>query len=456
MESIPEKTDILVVDDDEGLLASVRATLMSAGMPEPGLLSVSGRVMGVLRTKDVRLVLLDLIMPEKNGMEVLQVMKETFPSVECIVITAVDDVSSAVRAMRFGAFDYLVKPVQAEKLLIAVSNALERYHLRQGVSLMGEEHAFSELRHPEAFRDMVAVDPAMAPVFRQAELVATTDYNLLITGETGTGKEMLARIIHSLSLRSKGPFVAVNMASMSNSLFEDALFGHTKGAFTGATRSSRGFFEAAQGGTIFLDEITELEPYLQGKLLRLIEEKELYLIGSTEVRPVNLRIIAASNRNISREIKEGRFRDDLFYRLGTFHILIPPLRKRKNDVLPLAAHFLKIHALKNEKVISSLSPEACERLRAYAFPGNVRELENIIAGAVVLEREKVLSVSSLKGGPFPDERPPRGAMPLSSLHEAEKAYIMKVLEATGGNRTQAARILGIGLRTLQRKLKGEA
>lgn len=453
MEFIPEKSNILVVDDDEGLLASVRATFLSAGMPEPGLLSLSGRVMEVLRTHDIRLVLLDLIMPDKGGMEVLQEMKTSFPSVECIVVTAFDDVSAAVRAMRFGAYDYLVKPLQREKLLISVNNALERYHLRQGVSLIGGEHTFSELRHPEAFGDMVAVDASMAGIFHQAELVAATDYNLIITGETGTGKEMLARIIHSLSPRSKGSFVAVNMASMSKPLFEDALFGHTKGAFTGATRSRRGFFEAAQGGTIFLDEITELEPDLQGKLLRLIEEKELYRLGSSEVRAVDLRIIAASNRDISREIQEGRFRDDLFYRLGTFHILIPPLRKRKNDVLPLAAHFLKIHAAKNSKNIKGISPEACERLRAHAFPGNVRELGNIIAGAVVLEQAKVLTISSLKEITTPEERPVMEAMPLASLHEVEKVHIAKVLGATGGNRTRAARILGIGLRTLQRKLK---
>jgi DNA-binding NtrC family response regulator len=453
MESIPEKSNILVVDDDVGLLASVRATLLSAGMPEPGLLSEGGRVVEVLKTHDIRLVLLDLIMPDKGGMEVLREVKKSFPSVECIVITAIDDVSAAVKAMRYGAYDYLVKPLQSERLLIAVNNALERYHLRQGVSLLGEEQTFSALRHAEAFRDMVAVDASMAAVFHQAELVAATDYNVLITGETGTGKEMLARIIHSVSSRAKGPFVAVNMATMSETLFEDALFGHMRGAFTGATKSRRGFFEAARGGTIFLDEITELEPDLQAKLLRLIEEKELYRLGSAEVRTVDLRIIAATNRDIYGEIREGRFRDDLFYRLGTFRILVPPLRKRISDILPLAIHFLKIHAARNGKEISGLTPEACERLRPYSFPGNVRELENIIAGAVVLEKEKELTAASLQGITFTEGRPANEAMLLSTLRDAETAHIMNVLEATGGNRTRAARILGIGLRTLQRKLQ---
>ncbi|RLB80478.1 MAG: hypothetical protein DRH17_11830 [Deltaproteobacteria bacterium] len=307
--------------------------------------------------------------------------------------------------------------------------------------------------HPEAFEGMVAADEAMALVFHQAEAAAPTDYNVLLTGESGTGKEMLARIIHTLSNRLDSPFLAVNMAASSKALFEDDFFGHTKGAYTGALTEKKGFFEVAQGGILFLDEITELEPALQGKLLRVIQEKELYRLGSTQVRNVNVRIIAATNRDIEKAVRKGLFRGDLFYRLNMFHIHIPPLRERKKDILPLAHHFLRKHAKKNQKEIDSLAPDLAERLLEYPFPGNVRELENIIASAVLWQKGRVLSLSSAHGlQSF--SRPGRSQTDeLLTLAEVEERHIRRILEITDGNRTRAAKILGIGLRTLQRKLK---
>lgn len=454
MDLIPDNRSlILVVDDDEGLLKSMRATLLSAGMPEPALVSDSRMVMDLVRRHHFHLALLDLIMPHLSGMELLKQIKKEHPSVECIVITAVDEVSSAVQAIRYGAYDYLVKPLQAEKLLIAINNALERYHLRQGISVLIERQGFAELKNPGAFKAMVAEDESMAAVFHLAETGAATDYNLLITGETGTGKELLARILHNLSRRSSATFVPVNMNTLSKTLFEDELFGHAKGSFTGAIGERKGFFEAAQGGTIFLDEIADLDLPMQGKLLRLIEERELYRLGSTVVRNVDVRVMAATNRDIRKETREGRFREDLFYRLCTFHVNIPPLRERKKDILPLAKHFLNVHAKKNRKKIHSIAPDLCDALMAYPFPGNVRELENVIASAVVLEKGSVLNLSSANNlAHFSGPSSNRAECPVT-LAELEKRHIHKVLEATGGNRIRAAKVLGIGVRTLQRKLK---
>ncbi len=454
MESIPDNhTPILVVDDDVGLLSSIKATLVSSGIPEPALVSDGRRVMDLVREHRFMLVFLDLVMPHINGMEVLQQIKKEFPEIECVIVTATDDVSSAVQAMQYGAYDYLVKPLNSEKLIIVINRALERYNLRQGLALFEKKQSFSDLKNPQAFTDMIAEDESMALVFHQAESVAPTDYSVVISGESGTGKEMLARIIHELSNRSNGPFFAVNMGAFSRTLFEDEFFGHTKGAYTGAVSEKKGFFEAARGGTLFLDEITELEPSLQGKLLRVLQESELYRLGSTRLENVDVRIVAATNRDINGEIEDGRFRADLFYRLNMCHIKVPPLSERKKDILPLARHFLKIHALKNEKEIDSLSQDLAGRLLEYPFPGNVRELENIMAAAILLEKGKALTLSSVSTL-LANSEPGQGCnQELITLSELEKLHIQKVLEAMNGNRTRAAKTLGIGLRTLQRKIK---
>ena len=457
MESIPNnQTPILIVDDDVGLLASIKATLVSSGMPEPALVSDGRRVLDLVRERRFKLVFLDLIMPHIGGMQLLQQIKEEFPDIEAVIVTAIDDVSSAVEAMKFGAYDYLVKPLNSEKLVIVVNRALERHNLRHGLALFEREQSFSDLKHPEAFSDMIAVDEAMARVFHQAESVAPTDYSVVISGESGTGKEMLARIIHRLSNRSNGPFLAVNMGAFSRTLFEDEFFGHTKGAYTGAHSEKRGFFETAQDGTLFLDEITELETSLQGKLLRVIQESELYRLGSTKLKNVDVRIIAATNRDIAGEIREGAFRADLFYRLNMCHIMVPPLRERRKDILPLAKYFLKRHAAKNNKHIKTLGSELKEHLLKYPFPGNVRELENTIASAVLLETGTILTLTSARNLSTASEFSNAEDNALAPLSEVEKRHIRKVMEATNGNRTRAAGILGIGLRTLQRKLKAFA
>jgi DNA-binding NtrC family response regulator len=454
MESIPEKhTPVLVVDDDQGLLLSIKATLVSSGLPEPALVSDSRKVLDHVRKHPFRLILLDLMMPHLNGLEVLEKIKAEFPNTECVIVSASDEVATAVQAMTLGASDYLVKPLNSEKLIALVQRTLGKYNLQDELARFGRKKVFSELRNPQAFSGLVAEDESMALVFHQVEAVAGTDYSVVINGESGTGKEMLARVIHRLSSRSKAPFYAVNMASVSKTIFEDEFFGHAKGAYTDASSERRGFFEAAHGGTLFLDEITELDPSLQAKLLRVIEEREFYRLGSTEIRNVDVRIIAATNRDINEEIIKGRFRADLFYRINMYNIKIPPLRERRDDILPLASHFLDIHARINKKNIQGLSSELAERLLQGSFPGNVRELENMIAAAVLLEKGKTLTLASARNllpytGP---ER--RKTVELLTLDELERRHINRVLEVTGGNRPKAAKILGVNVTTVYRKIE---
>jgi DNA-binding NtrC family response regulator len=454
MKSIPKNSPILVIDDDEGLLLSIKATLLSSGFPEPALLSDSRQAMDLVRRYSFNLILLDQIMPKVTGMEILQQIKQEFPHIECIIVTAVDEVSTAVAAIQFGAYDYLVKPLNSEKLKITVARALERYNLKKDLSLFENTQSFANLKNPDAFKKMKANDESMARVFHQVEVVAPTDYSVIIMGESGTGKEMLSGIIHTLSRRNQAPFMAVNMAAFNRSLFEDDFFGHKKGAFTDAFSDKQGFFEKASGGTMFLDEITELEMSLQGKLLRVIEEKELYRLGSTTRRHVDVRLIAATNRDIDDEIKKGNFRKDLFYRLNMFTIKIPSLKERKEDILCLARHFIDKHARLNGKTIHSISPDLANYLLEYPFPGNVRELENMISSAVLLENGNELqpsSVGNLAPAAMCCAKNDDDAM--LSLEELEKQHISKVLSATGGNRNKAAKILGINTATIYRKIE---
>ncbi|MFH1982351.1 MAG: sigma-54 dependent transcriptional regulator [Pseudomonadota bacterium] len=442
---------ILVIDDDTGLLRSVKTTLVRAGLPEPETLDDSRRVIPRMAEHPFRLAIIDLIMPHIDGIALLQEIKAKYPATECIIVTAIDDTDTAVTAMKYGAYDYLVKPIDREKLTITVNRALERYSLKQELSLVTERRSFEGLTRPDAFAHLVAADPAMARVFHQVEAVAPTDYSVLVTGESGTGKEEIARLIHRLSNRASQPFVAVNVAAISGPIFEGEFFGHEKGAFTGATAARAGFFERADAGTLFLDEIAELDPGLQAKLLRVIQERELYRLGSTAPRRVNVRLICATNQELSRRIETGQFRADLYHRIRAYGILLPPLRERREDILPLANHLLKQRCQETGKDIRAIAPEMAAYLLAHPLPGNIRELDHIIAGAVLLESGTTLSLAAMDAAdPSVSTAVPAA---IERLEAVERRHIQAVLAHTGGNRTQAARILGIGLRTLQRKIK---
>lgn len=457
------RTPVLIVDDDVTHLLSVKALLKDSDIPEPALVSDSREVMPLIREHGFVFVLLDLLMPHLDGLTLLRQIKQAFPDVECVVLTAMDDTASAVRAIKHGAYDYMVKPFHRDKLIILIHRALERYTLKKGMALSDRSGTVPELKHPDAFTGMVMQDSAMARVCLQAELVAQTDYAVIITGESGTGKEMLARAVHRASQRAGAPFVAVNMGAFNASLFESEFFGHSKGAYTGAGEKKQGFLEAARGGTLFLDEITDLDFSRQGVLLRVLQEKEFYRIGSTRKRRVDVRILAATNRDIDQEIQKGRFRADLYHRLNMYRLTLPRLADRKSDIPALARHFIAEFARKNNTPVPRISPDLLQLLMAYDFPGNIRELKNIIASAVLMSQDGELTPAALAdNSPVLAREPVLPAQPLSGLDdgpdlpclgEIEKRYIFKVLEAVNGNRTRAARILGIGLRTLQRKLK---
>lgn len=455
MEHIPDNpTPVLIVDDDTGFLLTIKAILVKAGMPEPALVSDSRRVPELMATYPFRFILIDMVMPEVDGLTLLKQIKNTHPDVECVIVTVLDDISSAVQAIRYGAYDYLLKPISYEKLCIIIERALERYCMRHELALYDKKPAKSDLKQPKAFDDIIALDGAMVRVFHQVEIVAPTDYSVVITGESGTGKELIARTIHRLSSRAGNPFVPVNMGAISGTLFQDDFFGHTTGAYTGAHRERRGFLDAAQGGTLFMDEITDLDLVQQGALLRVLQEKEFYRLGSSRSKSMDVRILAATNRSFEEEIKQKRFRPDLLYRLNMFHIHLPPLRERPADILPLSNHFIKIYASRNRKVTREISPEVIDIFKSYSFPGNVRELINIIASAVLQESGDTLTASSLPSHLVSSSSV--GAITRQNgktLMEVEHDYIRKVLSDTNGNRTHAAKILGIGLRTLQRKLK---
>lgn len=453
MESVAEQSPILVVDDDPGLLLSIKATLLSADLPEPDTISDSRLVMDRVRKNAYKIILLDLLMPHINGMELLEVIKKEFPVTICLIVTATDEVSTAIQAIRLGADDYLVKPVNGEKLVMIIQRALKRYHLRKEVARFAGNQSFSNLANPQAFHEIVAEDELMALVFCQVEAVAPTDYSVILTGESGTGKEVMARMIHKLSSRASEPFVAVNMAAFTQTLFDDEFFGHAKGAYTHAVSDKKGFFEAAHGGTLFLDEITELAPSLQGKLLRVIQEKEFYRLGSTTSKSIDVRILVATNRDILDEVKNERFRADLFYRLSMYTIKIPPLRERKKDILPLARYFIQKYGNNRADPIESFSPELEQRLLEYSFPGNIRELENMMASAVLLEKTRELTLSSVRSLQADQHFVPDRGSGLVTLEDLEKQHILRVLQETGGNRKKAAIILGINTATVYRKIE---
>jgi len=460
MESIPDKhTPVLVIDDDEGLLLSIKATLVSSGLPEPALLSDSRNALALVRKHSFQLILLDLMMPHLNGMEVLKKIKDEFPDPECVIVSASDEVGTAVQAMSLGASDYLVKPLNSEKLIALVNRILEKHTLRYELEQFGRKKLFSELKNPEAFADLVAEDEAMALVFHQVEAVAGTDYSVVINGESGTGKEMLARVIHRLSNRSTAPFYAVNMASFSKTIFEDEFFGHTKGAYTDAGSDRRGFFEVAHGGTLFLDEITELDPSLQAKLLRVLEDREFYPLGSRKTTKVDVRIISATNQNLEQLVKEKRFRQDLYYRLNVMRLELPPLKERKGDVPLLISHILKrLCATRNSRV-EKFSNDAMEVLLNYDYPGNVRELENIIEHALIVCQDKIIERKhlplALQGGvarPLPAARDEK--VPIEKeIESTEKAVILDMLRKYHWNKGQTASALSINRTTLWRKMK---
>jgi DNA-binding NtrC family response regulator len=440
---------ILIVDDEEVSLKSVRRLLHWRGIGDVEICDNGKEAIERIRNGNFDIVLLDLLMPEVDGLQVLESAKPYAPQTEFIILTAVEDIPTTVRAVRMGAYDYLVKPVDNEYLYLSIERAYERKGLRAGLSFAARG---AGLGIPAAFSEIVTQCPQMKSVLSYAHVMARSGNPMLITGESGTGKELVAAGLHRAGLRPEGPFVAVNVSAIPATMFESQFFGHVKGAFTGAEAGHPGYFEQANGGTLFLDEIGELPFGLQAKLLRVLEEKTVVALGSAKPIRVDVRIVSASNMDLDRACQEGRFRLDLLYRLKSVHLHLPPLRERAGDIPLLAHHFLAKAAGRYGKDLRGFSPEALEILGGGTYLGNVRELSQIVENAALLADGPTILPAHL-GIPFLPAAPPSpAAHRLASLKENEQDHVAFVLGRTRGNRREAARILGITVRQLQRKI----
>ena len=441
------KARILVVDDEIGGRSALGKLLDTEGyLVDAAEDGIAALAIAADRPPDV--VVTDLNMPKMNGMGLLAKLREQDPDLPVIVVTSTEEVGAAVRAMRAGAEDYLTKPIDFDALSVCIERALERREV--SVEAENLRRQIRE-RDVQGLKGLMGTSPAMQKVYRVARQVASSRATVLITGESGTGKGELARAVHSLGARAEKPFVTLHCAALAESLLESELFGHEKGSFTGADKRRLGRFEQADGGTLFLDEVGEIPQATQVKLLRVLQERTFERVGGNESITVDVRLIAATNRDLAEDVKEGRFREDLYYRLNVVHIEMPPLRLRGADILVLAEHFLRKFALENHKRIDGFTPEARAKLAAFRWPGNVRALENALERAVVLAEGSLIGEADL-----PFEVTPDGLgglrIPGSTLAEIERYAIVKTLEATDGSTTKAADILDISVRTIQYRL----
>jgi len=442
---------ILLVDDDESLRESLSLVLVAEGYEVTGAADAAAALAKVEAcTYDV--ILCDIRMPGVDGMELLPRLREHLPQAPVVMMSAYGTEELALEAMNRGAADYLAKPFQPGEAIFTLRKAQERERLQRTNQLLQRDvvRAVGE-------RPIVATSDAMIQVLETTERAAAFKSTVLVTGESGTGKEVLSRCIHAQSPRRNEAFVAINCGAIPENLLESELFGHAKGAFTGADRARRGLVQEAHCGTLFLDEIGELPFPLQVKLLRVLQEEEVRPVGETKPRTVDIRLIAATARDLEREVREGRFREDLFYRLDVVRITVPPLRERPKDVPLLLDHFLSRCRTSLGKPIDRITDEALDRLVAYAWPGNVRELENVIERAVILAEGDTIGLSDLPGNvvsPAADEASARGPLNLKQARRtAEIEVIRRALRETGGNRTHAARLLEISHRALLYKIK---
>ena len=437
----------MVIDDEERLRKLLARILQ---LEDFDVLEASTAKDGLRRLEHevVDVVISDVKLPDGNGIDLTKTIKATYPAIEIIVLTAYGTINDGVTAIKNGAFDYITKGDDNEKIIPLVNKAMDKAVLQRRVLELE-----NKLSSKFGFDRIIGTSPAITAAIKLAQRVATTDTTVLILGETGTGKEVFAEAIHQASPRNAKPFVAINCSAFSKELLESELFGHKAGAFTGAVKDKKGLFEEANGGTIFLDEIGELDHDLQAKLLRVLESQQFIKIGDTKTTKVSVRILAATNRNLQDEVAQDHFRSDLFYRLSVFQVTLPALRDRKKDIGLLAKMFVHHFATKVNAHITGFTPDFLEKLEAYDWPGNVRELKNIIERAVILCDSNELDASLL---PYEfDAALPKASGNLSAfdLASVEKLHIQRVLNHTAGNRAEAARLLNIGIATLYRKLK---
>jgi len=442
---------LLVVDDDPVTIDLLHEVLSKEGHEVSTALSGEDAIaQGMDHFFDI--VITDVRMGEKDGMEVLRFFRKNAPDTTVIMITAFGSIETAIEAIREGAYDYISKPFKLDEIKFTIQRALEQRRLVQE-----NKHYRRELLDKYQFKNVIGRTPQMFQVYKTIAKVADTKSTVLLCGERGTGKELIARSIHYNSQRNNRTFIPVDCASLVETLIESELFGHVRGAFTGASTAKKGLFEEAEGGTLFLDEVGNLNLSMQSKLLRFLQEHEIKRVGGTESIKVDVRIIAATNQPLEPLIKSGKFREDLFDRLNVVTITLPPLRERKEDIPFLANHFLQKFSEENHKNISHLSPEALEILNRYSWPGNVRELEHTVERAVIFSIHPMILPEDLPRKLFEEIKAPEILIPEKplSLRELEKRYALKVLQETGGNKKKASEILGIDRVTLYRILEKE-
>jgi two-component system response regulator HydG len=446
-----QKPSVLVVDDESGILDTLRILLRNEGFE---VATAQGGKAGLeqIRSGVHDLILSDVRMPQVSGLDILNAAREQDPMTPVILMTAQASLQSAISAVNSGAFYYIQKPFSNDELVAILRRACEYRAVRVENKQLKQE---IRRRDKTAVTRPIGKSKRFLELLKLAEHVAPTESTVLIQGESGTGKEVVARYIHNLSTRADGPFLSINCGALPENLLESELFGHVKGSFTGAVRDKQGLFAAARGGSFFLDEVGEMPPSLQVKLLRVLQEREAIPVGATEAIPVDVRIIAATNRDLEEEIRRGNFRSDLFYRLNVIALNLPPLRDRRDDLLLLLEAFLQAMAQESGSDPKALSSDALDAVMVYEWPGNVRELENALEHAVVLSRGNLIEAAALperitkrRKEPLVAERSYRNP----TLEVIERAYIMWVLQAEGGNKTRAAEVLGIDPSTLYRKL----
>ncbi|HEY4175481.1 MAG TPA: sigma-54 dependent transcriptional regulator [Kofleriaceae bacterium] len=438
---------ILVVDDEVNARTALAELLRDEGF-EVETAADAFKALGKHESFSPHVVVTDLKMPGMDGIELVKKIRGSEDPAAVIVMTAFGAVSSAVDAMRSGASDYLTKPINFDELLVVLDKVLEQQSLRREARQLR-----ARVRDRALPNNIIGTSPPMQRVFEIVDQVAPSRATVLITGESGTGKELVANALHQRSTRASGPFIKLHCAALAESLLESELFGHEKGSFTGAMARKDGRFSLADGGTLFLDEIGEISPSIQVKLLRFLQEHEFERVGGTQTIRVDVRVIAATNRNLVEEVAKGRFREDLFYRLNVVALEMPSLRERRSDVPTLARFFLDRYTKENTKAIEGFSPEAMEQMVAYDWPGNVRELENAVERAVVLTTGSMIEVRALPANVRPSVSATGMPMvPGATLGDIEKFAILETLKFTGGSTSRAAEILGISVRTIQYRL----
>ena len=446
---------IVVIDDEQDFLDSIGRGLFNAGYTDVRTESDPAKAATFFKQgQSCDIALIDLNMPNMDGMELLEIIKNHSPNTECIMVTAVNDARTAVACLKKGAYDYLIKPVSREDLLLKIGHAEEKKRLLDILDLKrtGE---IQDLTNAKAFERIITRSHGVLSVLKESELHAVSNVPILITGESGTGKELLAQAIHMASARAKGPFIPINIASLSSSLFDDDFFGHVRGAFTGAEKDHTGYLEHANHGTLFLDEIGMLPIELQGKLLRVLQEGEFAKLGTSRMQKVNVRFVAASNENLDTLLKRGRFRKDLYYRLKGAQLHLPPLRERPDDV-PLLINSI-VADIPGVCKSRRIEDRAVSMLSAYDYPGNIRELRSILSAAANLAQGSPIAPIHLPNA-IRNQKPASVSAPMNhgtaaSLLENEKAHILNIYRQTAENKSRTARLLGISINTLRRKLE---